>query len=479
MELRQTLQTKLEQRLTLTLQLQQAIKLLQLTRLELANVIQQELAENPVLEEIPAPSAEEIPVSNLDYNGASDEQGEAGVVQQDHEQDWRKVIEEFGEAGPLPSTIVRRDEELPPMEANLTRKDDLQDHLLWQLKMSSMDEQSQRIAYEIIGDVDSNGYVPEDEAQALADRLRVSPDEVERVLGVVQLFDPLGVAARTLVECLTIQARVLYPGDDIVMRVIRDHLNDLVGRAVLSLPQKLGVNADEVDEIRMLIAALDPKPGRNFTGDEVQYVTPDVYVLKRGDEYYCSLNEDGLPKLKLSPYYKNLINRPINNETKDYLKKKVQSAVWFMKSIHQRQSTVLLVAESIVKFQKDFLDNGISHLKPLILRDVADEIGMHECTVSRVTSNKYIHTPQGLYSLKFFFNSRIETSDGEDVASQAVRDRIKQIVEGEDPSKPVSDQQLVELLEKEGIHIARRTVAKYRTQLGILSSSQRVRIPQG
>ncbi len=476
MELRQTLQTKLEQRLTLTLQLQQAIKLLQLTRLELANIIQEELAENPVLEEIPAPSSEEIPVANLDYSNAPEEQGESGLVQPDGEQDWRKIIEEFGEAGPLPSTIMHRDEELPPMEANLTHKEDLFDHLLWQLRMSPIPEADQRIAFEIIGDVDHNGYIPEDEVLVVAERLNVPESEVERILLVLQNFDPVGVASRTLVECLSVQAKALYPGDDIILKVIEHHLNDLVGRSVLTLHQKLGVSLEEVDEIRVLLSALDPKPGRAFSGEEAQYITPDVYVLKSGDGYICSLNEDGMPKLKLSPYYKNLINRPLNKETKDYLKQKVQSAVWFMRSIHQRQSTVLLVAESIVRFQKDFLDKGISYLRPLVLREVADEIGMHECTVSRVTSNKFIHTPQGLFSLKFFFNSRIETSDGEDVASQAVKDRIKNLVDQEDPRRPISDQQLVEMLDKEGIHIARRTVAKYRTQLGLLSSSQRVRI---
>lgn len=476
MELRQTLQTKLEQRLTLTLQLQQAIKLLQLTRLELANIIQQELAENPVLEEIPAPSAEEIPVANLDLSNPPEEQGESGVVQTDGEQEWRKVIEEFGEAGPLPSTVVRRDDDLPPMEANLSHKDDLYDHLQWQLRMSPFSEAEQHIALEIIGDIDHNGYVPEDEVEVVAQRLTVAPDEVERLLKIIQNFDPVGVASRTLVECLSVQAKVLYPGDEIILRVIEHHLNDLVGRSILTLHQKLGVTPEEIEEVRMLLSALDPKPGRNFSGEEAQYITPDVYVLKVGDEYVCSLNEDGLPKLKLSPYYKGLLNRQINQQTKDYLKKKVQSAVWFMRSIHQRQSTVLLVAESIVRFQKEFLDKGIAHLKPLVLRDIAEEIGMHECTVSRVTSNKYIHTPQGLFSLKYFFNSRIETSDGEDVASQAVRDRIKTLVDHEDPRRPISDQQLVELLEKEGIHIARRTVAKYRTQLGILSSSQRVKI---
>jgi len=299
-------------------------------------------------------------------------------------------------------------------------------------------------------------------------------ERVLELLSQIQRMDPLGVAARSLEECLSVQAEVHFPGNELLQKVIQHHLSDLVGRNILALAKKLDVDHDVLEEIRQIITTLDPKPARNYTGEDAQYIVPDVFVRKMGDDLVVFLNEDGLPKLKIGSYYKSLLDGHLTGETKEYLQKKVRSAVWFMRSINQRMNTVRLVAESIVRYQRDFFLSGVAHLRPLVLREVANDIGMHESTVSRVTSNKYMHTPQGLYSMKFFFNPGIGSSQGEDVASETVKQRIRTLVSEEDRRRPVSDQQLVEILDKEGLSIARRTVAKYRTQLGILPSSKRV-----
>ena len=479
MELRQSLQLK--QQLKLTPELQQAIKLLQLTRLELATLVQEELAENPVLEELPSSRPEEVSVASIEQVAETQrEESESGVVKdnvRDDDFDWRKVVEEQRDQAPLPSNVVRRNEDLPPFDANLTREEELAEHLLWQLRMLKLTSLQQEIGVELILNVDDNGYLGPEVVESLAEEFDVTPDIVVEVLGRIQRMDPVGCGAQSLEQCLSIQAEVLYPDDDLLQTVILSHLRDLVGRGILNLAQKLGVTHEELEDTRELITTLDPKPGRNYGGGKTQYVVPDVYVRKENDGYVVFLNDDGLPKLRIGSYYKNLLDKKIGDDTKDYLKKKVRSALWFLKSIHQRQNTIRLVAESIVRKQGDFFDHGVSRLKPLVLREVADDIGMHESTVSRVTSNKYMYTPQGLYSMKFFFNPGIQSNDGgDDLASQAVKERIKGLVGAEDPTQPLSDQSLVSILKEEGITIARRTVAKYRNQLGLLSSSKRVRL---
>ena len=328
----------------------------------------------------------------------------------------------------------------------------------------------------IIGNLDHNGYLPLDSVVLIAERLGHTEEEVEEVRQLVLLFDPVGVAATGLEECLTAQALVFCPENELVLTIIASHLPDLVGRCVLALPRRLGVSEADLEEAHAIIRSLDPKPGRNYSNEEPQYVTPDVYIRKLDGEYVVVLNEDGMPKLRISSYYRSLLDDKIKPDTKEYLKQKVRSAVWFLRSIHQRQSTVKLVGERIVAEQRDFLDKGVAFLRPLVLRDVADAIEMHESTVSRVTKSKFVHTPQGIFPMKFFFNPRIESHGGEDLASEAVREKIKVLVAGEDSRKPLSDQQIVGELCRQGLKIARRTVAKYRGQLGILSSSKRVKL---
>lgn len=467
MELRQTLQLK--QQLRLTMELQQAIKLLQLNRLELATLVQEELSENPLLEEVPETKPVEISMADVDQTAAPQQEPK-------EDDDWKKVIEEHRDQGPLPVGPIKRSDDRPPIEATLSKGEDLYDHLNWQLRMSHLEGLDVRIGLEIIGNIGDNGYLTAEAVESIAQHFDIETERVNLVRRVIQQFDPVGVAALSLEECLLAQAYVFYPEAELVHTIIESHLPDLVGRSVLGLAKRLDVTDAEVEEARVIITSLDPKPGRNFSGEATSYVVPDVYVQRVSDEYIVVLNEDGMPKLRISSYYKNLIDGKIKADTKDYLKKKVRSAVWFLRSIHQRQSTVRLVAESIVGFQKEFLDNGVQCLKPLILRDVADDIEMHESTISRVTSNKFMHTPQGLFPMKFFFNPGIQSSGGEDLASQAVKQKIQDLIGGENPRKPLSDQAVVKILGEEGVTIARRTVAKYRGQLGILPSSKRVRL---
>src|SRR5690606_20169858 len=286
-------------------------------------------------------------------------------------------------------------------------------------------------------------------------------------------------ASRDLRECLLIQARLMNPRNELVEKVIDLHLPNLERKNYAAIAKDLGVSQDEVIEAVKIIMEFEPKPGRSFQASEAQYITPDIYVYKVGDEFTIVLNEDGLPKLRISPYYRNILasakqGHQQSKDTKEYVQDKLRSAMWLIRSIHNRQKTIYKVTEAIVHRQRDFFEKGVQHLKPMILKDVANDIGMHESTISRVTTNKYVHTPVGIFELKYFFNSSIGSADGTDsLASEAVKDKIRQLVAKEDPKHPLSDQKIVELLRKENIDIARRTVAKYRDMLNILSSGKR------
>jgi RNA polymerase sigma-54 factor len=283
------------------------------------------------------------------------------------------------------------------------------------------------------------------------------------------------VGARDLQECLLIQATELHPANDLVHDILENHLGDLERRAYPNIAKKLGVSLEEVGEALRVIQSLEPKPGREVSDEEPRYITPDIYVHKIDGQWVIQLNEDGLPKLRVNSFYKDALGQGGSAEAKEYVQNKLRSALWLIRSIHQRQRTIYKVTESIVKHQTQFLDRGIAHLKPMVLRDVAEDVGMHESTISRVTTNKYVHTPQGVYELKYFFNSGINRVEGGAVASEAVKERIRQMVAAESPKKPLSDQAIADLLQRENIDIARRTVAKYREMLGILPSSRRRR----
>jgi len=474
LELRQ--QLKLTQQLIMTPQLQMAIKLLQLSRLEMVDMISQELESNPALEEFEDTPDED----SVDKKAEAEIQGtDSPDIQEvkideniQSEIDWSNYLDEYNSPGRTHYETERR--EAPAYETFISAKKSLNDHLLWQLLMILPSETEEHIGSQIIGSLNRDGYL--DISVDEIARVNSQPVEtVEEILAKLQTFDPIGVCARDLKECLLIQAKHLGLNDTIVIEIITNHIKHLENKNYKTICKALKISIKEVVSAVNIIKMLEPKPGREFSDDEPQYITPDIYVYEYEDEFVIMLNDDGMPKLRINPYYKKAVSRgeKIQAETKDYLQDKMRSAAWLIRSIHQRQKTIYRVMESILKFQKDFFEKGISHLKPMVLRDVAQDIEMHESTISRVTTNKYAFTPQGIFELKYFFNSSISRVHGEAIASTSVQAKIKKIIESENPKKPYSDDKLAKLLKEANIDIARRTVAKYREMLGVLSSNKR------
>ncbi len=465
----------------MTPQLQQAIKLLQLSRMELADVIQQELEENPILEEGADAQDEQEPQQE-----ASTFEDETPVVVEELKEvkgdgeglndiDWQTYLEGYSLGGTTADSY-EEDEERPSFENLLTRKSTLFDHLMWQLNLSRLGEQQRHIAGEIIGNIDENGYLQAD-LDEIATATGVSPQAVCEVLAIVQEFDPPGIASRNLQECLLRQAKILGMEGSLVETILRQHIADLETRRYQAIAKAQGVSLDEVLAAAKLISTFDPRPGLPYGQEDVHYIIPDIFVHKIGEEYVVVLNDEGLPNLRINSFYRNALAKGSRVDPKagEYIQEKLRGAVWLIKSIHQRQRTIYRVTKSIVKFQRDFFDKGIAFLKPLVLRDVAEDIEMHESTISRVTTNKYVQTPQGLFELKFFFNSGINTTEGDSLASESVKNKIREIIGAENNKKPFSDQKIVEILREHGIEIARRTVTKYREMLHIGSSTERKR----
>ncbi len=480
LELRQ--QVKMTQQLRMTPQLQQAIKLLQLSRMELISEVRQEMVENPVLEEIP----DVYDADAMGEAGQEKETDEMAEVQGDESDidqiDWDAYMEKY--SAPPPTNhykgMRRGGEDFPTLEQTLSTSESLTENLLSQLRLQELDDIQEYIGALIIGNLDEAGRLTESTVEELAEDAEVSVEEVEEVLAIVQQFDPPGVAARDLEECLMIQARRKHPDDALLHAVIKEHISDLERKSYAKIARVQGVSKEEVIEAVKRLTDLEPRPGGEFSDAEARYITPDIYIRKLDGEWVATLNEDGLPKLRISRFYrKELAKKKANGESdevKDYIQDKLRGAMWLIRSIHQRQSTIMKVTESIIKFQKEFFEKGVQHLRPLVLRDVADDIEMHESTVSRVTNSKYVHTPRGVYELKFFFNSSITKNNGKNLASEAVKDKIRQIIAQEDPKKPLSDAKIVKALKEEEIDIARRTVAKYREMMGVLSSSKRKKL---
>jgi RNA polymerase sigma-54 factor len=475
---------KLSQQLVMTPQLRQAIKILQVSRTELESLIESELEENPVLEEGSTEKpALEVEIDQPRVDGVMGEveptpeapKPEAENAKDLKEIDWGEYFETYGNefhAAGYADTDPGDDDRRPSLENVLTKTQDLLGHLEWQLRLSTFTDEEQRIATLIIGNVDNDGYLGAT-VEEIAAIGGVDPEAVEAVLAKLQEFDPPGVCARNLRECLMIQLRQLGAGESLAALIVRDHLEGLESRRFEKLARELSVGIEDVLEASKVVASLEPKPGRNFGEGEARYVTPDVFITKVGEEYVINLHDDGLPYLRVSQYYKRMLGSDPSGEARGYIQEKMRAASWLIKSIQQRQRTIYLVTQSIVKFQRDFFEKGISGLKPLVLKDVANDIGMHESTVSRATSNKYVHTPQGTFELKFFFTSSLRAGGGEDVSSESVKQRIREIIQTEDGRHPYSDQYIAALLAKESVDIARRTVAKYREMMGILPSSKR------
>jgi RNA polymerase sigma-54 factor len=469
MAIQQKLHTKLVQKLILTPSLQQAIKLLPMSTLELAELLNQEMVENPMLEEVPT---EELQPAE---QPAEKPETPATTSKTDawEDADYEYFFGDYLDDGYRPRT-PQEVKELPPIENTLSTAASLADHLRWQLSLQTDDDSVRAIGDAIVGNLDDDGYLVAS-VEEIAQMGEWPVAEVERALQHVQTFDPIGVAARDLQECLTLQLRYLGLGGTITERIVTDHLKLLQNHQVPEIARRLAVTVDELKEHIEIIRNLDPKPGSRYNPNQSQYVIPDVYVAKVEDQYVAMLNEEGLPQLRISPVYRRLLDKGGDNtdETRAYVKDKFRSALWLIKSVDQRQKTIHKVATSIINFQREFLDFGIEHLRPLVLRDVANDIGMHESTVSRVVNNKYMHTPQGVFEMKFFFHSGISSSYGDSVSSVTIKQRIRKIIENEDPRKPLSDSKIVSILQKEGLMLARRTIAKYREELKIPTSNQR------
>ena len=485
-ELKQSL--KLGQQLLMTPQLQQAIKLLQLSRTELEEFVATQLAENPVLEEGATETAEEAASVERERE-RTEEQAISDGIHEAHsivdaspgDKDGNDgldydVMQKYQDAAPMASTASRKtsDEEQPNYENMVTKVGTLQDYLMVQVGELDFDDVEKQIAAMVIGNIDDRGYLTIGTSE-IAESEHFDQEAVEDILDTIQRLDPSGVGARDLKECLLIQVRNAGLKNGIVERIIADHLHNLETRKMADIAKALEIKIEEVIDNVHVIAALEPVPGRQFGANEAQYIVPDVYVFKLGDKWVVSLNEDGIPRLKVSDYYSSVMNDPKSRgKDKTYLMDRVKSAEWLIRSIRQRQRTIFRVTESIVKRQQEYFDFGVEYLRPMILKDIAEDIGMHESTISRVTNNKYVHTPRGVLELKYFFNSSVTRADGQDVASESVKRMISELIKVEDPNKPLSDQAIVDVLEqKSGIQLARRTVAKYREQLHILPSSRR------
>ncbi len=468
------LSTRLSQRLILTPSLQQAIKLLPLTTLELAEVLEQEVMENPLLEEVPqqeqSPPEEVDPETREATEKAEKAERDDPLKDLDLERFFQNYMDEPDRQRTRGSDVP----ELPPIENTLSESPDLYDHLTWQLQMSLSDELLREIADAIIHNLDEDGLL----RTSLAEIANMGPFpllEVERALLVVQAFDPPGVAARDLRECLLLQLQRLGLEGSPAELLVRDHLKQLQAHQYGEICKQLDLTSEEVSQHLEIIKHLDPKPGMRYSRRTSDYVIPDVLIFKEGDDYKIVLNDDGLPKLRISPTYKRMLDKkePGNEETRNYVKDKLRSALWLLKSVDQRQRTIYKVTDSIVRHQRGFFDHGVTALRPLVLRDVALDIGMHESTVSRVVANKYMHTPRGVFELRFFFHSGITSSLGDAVSSVSIKDRIRKMIEGEEGLRPLSDSRIAEILGREGLPLARRTVAKYREELRIPPSNLR------
>ena len=390
----------------------------------------------------------------------------------EYEQDWDNYIQDNLSQGSSADNYTER----PSIEATYKKEPTLADHLMWQLNLSVNEDLDKFIGSSIIGNIQNDGYCIAG-LQEIAEISQASEEDVLRVLKIIQTFEPTGVGAQSLKECLLIQAKVLPDRLPLVEALIENHLERLNERYYQKIASELKVTVDEVIAAVSTIKTFDPKPGLQFSSEGIDYVIPDLVVVKTEEGYDVVLNDDGLPNVKISPYYHHLLKNTSEPKTKEYLKKKHQAAEFLIKSIDKRRETIYKVGKSIVKLQTEFLDHGLSHLKPMVLKDVARDIEMHESTVSRITTNKYIDTAQGIFELKFFFHSGIKSFIGNnDMSSVRVKNMIQEIIKSENPSKPLTDDEMVEALIKRNAKIARRTVTKYRKELNILPASKRKKI---
>jgi len=452
----------------MTATLQQAIKLLPLSRLELIQKVHQEILENPFLEDVATQETNDTDLVNEELSQETQQDSE------EFEVDWEAYLQDFNSSPDYTSNVGK---EVRSLEATLKSETSLAEYLLWQLSLTVHDELEKEIGTYLIGNIDDDGYL-QCQTEEVATVLGCDEAQIYAVLRIIQSFDPPGIGACNLQESLLIQLHHLEMDDSLASKIVRQCLAQLDERYFQKIAKSFGVTLNEVIAAVGLIRSLDPKPGSRFNSPRVEYITPDVVVVKVDDDYQVVLNEDGMPNLRINVLYQNVLrqNDSMQSETREYLEEKFRSAIWLMKSVEQRRQTLLRVTKSLCKFQREFLDKGLAYLKPLVLKDVADDIGMHESTVSRVTTNKYVYTPQGVFELKFFFHSGLESLEGDAMSSVSVKDIIRKAVAAEESRKPLTDQQLMMILEAKGVKIARRTIAKYRQELRIPPASRRKRL---
>jgi RNA polymerase sigma-54 factor len=479
MALETRLELRLTQKLVLTPQLQLAIKLLQMPQLELSEVLSQELVENPLLEEVVEVKEDltKEEIENLEGAEGQDD-AEAPLEKLFSNLNGFSVDEYFDERGSdgrdlgyfTPGTM-----EQPSYEQFATKEPDLADHLLWQLRLTDAPEEIKQIGEIVIGNIDEIGYLRATEEE-LAEAAKADSEKVMAAVQIVQGFDPPGIGARSLQECLLIQLRHLHLSGSLVEKIVIHNMSDMEKRRYQQIARQYDTTVKDIMLAVNVIEGLEPKPARNFFSGTPTYIIPDVFIIMTEEGYQILLNDEGLPRLRLNSYYRKILQSKasLSKEEKQFFEEKLRSAVWLLKSLDQRNRTIYRVTETILNFQKDFFDKGVSFLKPLNLKDVAQSIGMHESTISRVTSNKYLSCDHGLFSFKYFFSSALQSTAGT-VSSTSVKDLIKKLIAEEDPEKPLSDKRIVELLKMKHITIARRTVAKYREELRIPSQGQRKR----
>jgi RNA polymerase sigma-54 factor len=458
------------QRLMLTQKMQQAIHILQLSGIELEQYVQQELETNPVLEQLQKeakPEPERVP----EITDSSD--GKAADDSSFNLDDFASMWTDFRREG---TDFSRNSEAAGRREYyqnSITKEESFTSKLLTQLRLAAPDDRTYQIGELIVGDIDNKGYFT-GSVEEIAERVEATPAEVERVLYMVQRFEPTGVGARDIVECLLLQTNVEFPDEHELKTLISEHLEELEHRQVPKIAKSMGISQERVEELKEMLARLDPWPGLEFSSDPPQYVTPDVIVEKIDDEYVVYLSDETIPELRISGDYRQMMqNGRVTRVEKQYLRDKVESARWLIRNIQQRQQTILRIASAIAEVQRDFFEHGIEKIKPLTLQEIADKVGVHEATVSRTTRGKYMQTPQGLFEMKYFFSPGLRRDSGDAQSSKSVQSVIRRIIDEEDKSRPLSDQKIADILKRQGLNIARRTVTKYREAMGILSTTMR------
>jgi RNA polymerase sigma-54 factor len=488
--MKQSIQLRIGQHLTMTPQLQQAIRLLQLSTLELNTEIQNALDSNPMLEqgepEGEAQDGREVgdvertrePAAGDADTALTTDHAETIPDELPVDSNWDDIFDTGATSYSSPGTDERRDN----YEGVTVSRGDLHDHLNWQLELTNLSETDHLIATTLIDAIDEDGYLSQDIAEIhrnLSGESDIEPDEIEAVLHRIQQFDPVGVGARNLGECLILQLAQFDPDTPWLKEagiLIRDHLNLLGNHDYNTLIRRMRLTRDDLQHIIHLIQSLNPRPGSPFSAMEPEYIVPDVYVTRNEGNWQVELNTESIPKLRINAFYANMVKRANDSKDNTYLKNNLQEARWFLKSLQSRHETLLKVANSIVARQRGFFDYGEEAMKPMVLRSIAEEVEMHESTISRVTTRKYMHTPRGIYEFKYFFSSHVSTEAGGECSATAIRAIIKKLVAAENPAKPLSDSQMASLLAEQGIQVARRTIAKYRESLSIAPSNERKRL---